>query len=330
MNGISNDPSVAATYGHAAELAAKGGKRSRPYVASLLYRACSGKDDADIMSSLMALETFHLFALVHDDIMDGGAERYGMPTMHIAVRDRLNTVEPERAMKAAEAEAILVGDLLLTLVHEMMLDQLESPIDARLVTQAHKMLIRMSKEIVIGQHLDMDYTTRTDVPDTDILRRHHLKTALYTFVRPMQIGTTLAGADGPVLKFCEEFGTELGLGFQLEDDLLDVLGEESALGKRLGSDLSQRQHTLLTSDFRKRANATQRARFESYWGHELSADQLHDVKKMFEETGTLEAVREKARTAFTAAGHALEKSPLPAEANSALSELLTFFVHRLP
>jgi geranylgeranyl diphosphate synthase, type I len=212
----------------------------------------------------------------------------------------------------------------------MMLEQLESLIDVRLVTQTHKLLIQMSKEIVVGQHLDMEYTTRTDVPEAEILRRHHLKTSLYTFIRPMQIGTTLAGADGPVLKFCEEFGTELGLGFQLEDDLLDILGEEAALGKRLGSDLSQRQHTLLTSDFRKRADAAQRARFESYWGHELSADQLRDVKTMFEETGTFETVRAKARTAFTAAGRALENSPLPADVNSALSELLTFFVHRLP
>ncbi len=327
----SRDESVLQTYGHLLTLAKSGGKRARPYVASLLYRACSDRSDEDIMQFLIALETFHLFALVHDDVMDNAEVRHGLPTVHAAVRTRLaQSSATGDTRNTAQAEAILTGDFLLTLVHQFVLHQHHGVVPRERVDEAHRLLIQMSREVVIGQHLDIEFTTRRDVQESDILARHHLKTSLYTFVRPMQIGALLAGGDVGVLDFCHAFGSALGMGFQLEDDLLDLLADESALGKVPGADLTQRQHTLLTAKLRQRGTSEQSAMLESFWGHALTGLQLENARQIFKDSGAIDAVRARATQAFADAQELLNASPLPKPATHALEQLLLFFQARLP
>lgn len=327
----SNDESVLQTYRHIVTLAKAGGKRARPYVASLLYRACGNESDEDILQFLIALETFHLFALVHDDIMDNAEERHGQPTVHAAVRTRLaqsGAIGDTRG--TASAEAILTGDFLLTLVHQFALSQQDGAVPRERVDQAHRLLILMSREVVVGQHLDMEFPTRRDVREREILDRHHLKTSLYTFVRPMQIGAVLAGANAAVLDFCLAFGSALGMGFQLEDDLLDLLADETTMGKVPGADLTQRQHTLLTAKLRQSGTSEQSAMLEGFWGHTLSASQLQTARKMFQDSGAIDAVRARAKQAFDDARKLLDSAPLPPSATRALEQLLLFFEQRLP
>ncbi len=331
IHACSSDESVFHTYEHLITLANAGGKRARPFVASLLFQACQGTTDASITPTLVALETFHLFALVHDDVMDNAEERHGKPTMHAAVRIRLaQSGATGDTRSTAMAEAILAGDLLLSLVHQFLLKQLDSDIPQDRVRRAHELLIQMSREVVIGQHLDVEFTTRRDVREREILDRHHLKTSLYTFVRPMQIGAILGGGGTEILEFCEAFGSALGLGFQLEDDLLDLLADEATLGKMPGADLTQRQHTLLTAKVRQRGTAEDGAMLESFWGHVLSPSKLHSARQMFHESGAIESVRERAKATFNEARATLQSSPLPKDANLALESLLTFFEARLP
>lgn len=329
---ISPDSSLEEAYGQTLALAKGPAKRIRPYVASLLFRDCAGSsDDKAILPALVAIEAFHLFALVHDDIMDEADERYGIATIHAHVR----ALERERlgdhsADLIGRAHAILVGDALLNLVHDLFLRLTDEAPDSARVRRAHRLLVTMSREIVTGQHLDVAFTVRPDCTEEDIISRHHLKTALYTFARPMQIGAILGGASDDTLAFCQRFGSALGVGFQLEDDLLDVLGDEAKTGKRPCIDITQCQHTLLTQHVKTKGTPAQQDTLRRLWGKPLDAAQVAQARAMLEESGATEAARQKARDAFATASALLAESPLQPATSATLGELVHFLQKRLP
>jgi geranylgeranyl diphosphate synthase type I len=329
---ISADPCLEEAYGQTLRLAEGKAKRIRPYVASLLYRdSAKSESDEAVLPALVAIEAFHLFALVHDDIMDEADERYGIATVHAHVRERERARLGDReADLLGRAHAILVGDGLLNLVHDLFLQLGDGPVGAERAHRAHKLLVTMSREIVTGQHLDVAFTVRDDCATDDIIRRHHLKTALYTFARPMQIGAVLGGAPDDTLAFCQRFGSGIGVGFQLEDDLLDVLGDESATGKRPCIDLTQRQHTLLTQHVKERGTPAQQATLARLWGQPLSAAEVEEAKEMFTRSGAVDAVRAEAMRAFERAETELKKSPLAPGTAAAFGDLVAFLRQRLP
>ncbi len=329
--GIADDPAIRTAYARASALAAGGGKRIRPYVASLLFRdAARCETDDVIMPALIAIETFHLFALVHDDIMDDADERYGIPTIHAFIREQ----EKDRlGLKNADAlgrsHAILVGDSLLTLVHDLFFKTADQH-DPAAVHAAHRLLITMSQEIVAGQHLDIACTVRPDTTEAQILKRHFLKTALYTFARPMQIGATLGGGSPELLRFCEAFGAAIGVGFQLEDDLLDLLGEKAKTGKTPGIDLTQHQQTLLTLHVAARGTPEQKARLEKLWGQTFDEPTLAEARALFQESGAVDVLRHRAQASFTEAARLLKQSPLQPATAETLGGLVAFLQERLP
>lgn len=329
---ISPDACLEEAYGQTLALAKGPAKRIRPYVASLLYRdSAKMESDADIMPALIAIEAFHLFALVHDDIMDEADERYGIATIHAHVREQEKARLGEHSADLiGRAHAILVGDGLLNLVHDLFLRLTDESPDSARVRRAHRLLVTMSREIVTGQHLDVAFTVRPDCTEEDIITRHHLKTALYTFARPMQIGAILGGASDDVLAFCQRFGSAIGVGFQLEDDLLDVLGDEAKTGKRPCIDITQCQHTLLTQHVKTHGTPAQQDALRRLWGRPLDAAGVAEAKAILEESGATAAARQKAREAFTRATSELAGSPLSPATAATLGELVTFLEQRLP
>lgn len=329
---IAPDPCLEEAYGQTLALAEGKAKRIRPYVASLLFRDSANVDsDTAVLPALVGIEAFHLFALVHDDIMDEADERYGIATVHAHVRglerERLGDREADLL---GRAHAILVGDGLLNLVHDLFLQLGDGAVDMARAHRAHKLLVTMSREIVTGQHLDVAFTVRDDCATDDIIRRHHLKTALYTFARPMQIGAILGGAPEETLAFCQRFGSAIGVGFQLEDDLLDVLGDEAATGKRPCIDVTQRQHTLLTQHVKEHGSDLQKKTLARLWGRALSPAEVEEAKAMFESSGAVEALRTEARKAFDRAEEVLKDSPLQPATAAAFGDLVTFLLQRLP
>ncbi len=331
MTSVSTDPCIRETYGQVQALAAGSAKRIRPYVASLLFRDAAGTNsDAPIMPALVALEAFHLFALVHDDIMDDADERYGIRTLHAFIREREQARLGARgADQLGRAHAILAGDALLTLVHDLFVRLAEEQ-PTLPVTTAHRLLIKVSHEIVTGQHLDIAFTVRPDCAEADIIQRHHLKTALYTFARPMQIGAVLGGGKKDTLVFCEAFGSALGVGFQLEDDLLDLLGDEAETGKTPGIDITQCQHTLLTQHVKERGTPEQKALLTTLWGKHFAAGDLANARTLFTESGAVDALRAKATAAFDEADRLLAQCPLQPATKETLGGLVSFLRQRLP
>ncbi len=218
--GLVIDEQVLSYINHTGELIRGGGKRFRPYLCALMYDACGGKKQNDILPAGLAIELFHTFALIHDDIIDHGNVRRGIPTMHITVREILKRHSRTGDIDhVADGQAMLVGDLVYLWVFDVFHTLSFSEEQKR---KAFQYLTRMINEVIVGEMIDVDMTTRDTVRDELIYQKTVLKTATYTFVRPMQIGVVLAGGNAGIETCCEKFGEALGVAFQIQDDLFDL------------------------------------------------------------------------------------------------------------
>ncbi|MEV0742867.1 polyprenyl synthetase family protein [Streptomyces sp. NPDC050549] len=228
-----------------ADFFAAGGKRLRPALCVLGWHAAGGRTPApcEIVQVAAALEMFHAFALIHDDVMDDSDTRRGAPTLHRALADRYADDRP-RALtdRLGAGAAILIGDLALSwsdeLIHTAGLrhDQL-----ARILP----VLDMMRTEVMYGQYLDV---TATGQPTADIERAQTIiryKTAKYTIERPLHLGAELAGASTDVIDALTAYAVPLGEAFQLRDDLLGAFGDPAVTGKSSTEDLREGKPTVL-------------------------------------------------------------------------------------
>lgn len=255
---------------HAEKLVMSGGKRIRPYLAHLSYKNAGGRNDAAAIKVFIGLEIFHSFALVHDDIMDRGMERHGVATAHRLYGD---------------AQAILIGDLLFNWAAEIIAPTKGQPVFAKMVD-----------EVILGQMLDVDAIRRTKVTDRFIEDKMRLKTASYSFIRPLQFGAALAGKP-QLFKFCEQFGLPLGLAFQIQDDWLDLIGSTKNLGKSAFNDVKEGQKTVFT----QRAPS-----LGKYKGKKLGATQKKEIRNILEKSGAIEYGRKKMEGYFKQAEKAAQ------------------------
>ncbi len=190
---------------------AETGKRLRPYLAYLGYSACGGSDVEEIMGTAVGLELFHLFCLIHDDIMDQDLERRGLATTHTYIFESLKgKVLEEHRVRIAESIAMLIGDDMFAWSRELLADP-------RLAERLRYMI----DEVILGQVLDVLLTGSKTASRKELNHMMLLKTAGYSFARPLQIGGALAGMDELRAGFFDNFGKTLGLAFQLQDDYFD-------------------------------------------------------------------------------------------------------------
>lgn len=225
---------------------AHGGKRLRPYVASIGYAAGGGQHAALPTQLGAALELFHVFCLIHDDIIDKATTRRTVPTIEAFLADRL-AAQGRRGDVAhlAKSHAILFGDLVFSwATHHANIAALSSPSPQSVMEEYHAMV----DEVVVGQMIDVDTMTR-DEHDAQLLeRKMYLKTAGYSFVRPLRLGLHLSGAATDVLLAdMTAIGTPIGIAFQLQDDILDITSTAEILGKPTLSDIRDGQQTILTA-----------------------------------------------------------------------------------
>jgi geranylgeranyl diphosphate synthase type I len=181
----------------------RGGKRLRPYIAALAYQTAGGTDEQRILSIGFALELFHFFCLVHDDIIDASPERHGISTLH----EQFGT-----------NQALLVGDILASWANQCMEEAIWGLLEhdkQAVLTQ----FSRLRQEVIVGQILDVQVADQAHPTLSAIMEKTYLKTARYSFVHPLIIGGLAAGQDLHLL--AESYGGALGLAFQLKDDLED-------------------------------------------------------------------------------------------------------------
>ncbi|MBO5679366.1 MAG: polyprenyl synthetase family protein [Bacteroidaceae bacterium] len=219
-----------------------GGKRIRPAMMLMAYNMY--RDDVDkILDPALALEIYHNFTLLHDDLMDNADVRRGNPTVH--KRWDANT-------------AILSGDVMLSLADVYM-----SRVDDVYLRDVMSVFHRTSIEIAEGQQYDMDFETRDDVAEAEYIEMIRLKTSVL-LACALKIGALLGGASKEDAEHLYQLGESLGLAFQLRDDYLDVYGNPKVFGKKIGGDILCNKKTYLYINALRLADKEQRAALD-YW-----------------------------------------------------------------
>lgn len=202
-----------------------GGKRLRP-CAMMLAADASGGCAQNVLPAAVALELVHNFTLIHDDIMDEADLRRGLPTVH---------------KKWDMPRAIIAGDAMYTKAIEIFVNSKSEPSN---IIEGIKILTGTCIELCEGQWMDMSFTCRKDVSEEEYLCMVEKKTASL-FAAALKIGATLSGASRDVAQALWDFGRFTGIGFQIYDDVLDLITPEDILGKVTGGDILEGKSTLI-------------------------------------------------------------------------------------
>lgn len=201
-----------------------GGKRLRPVLLLMGTNLFSEKIEHALPAAL-SIEIFHNFSLVHDDIMDEAPLRRGQPTVHI---------------KYGQNAGILSGDVMLILTYQY-LNQLQNPDQLTTILQIFN---RLAIEVCEGQQYDMNFETQESVEIAAYLKMIELKTSVL-IAGGLKIGALIGGANGEDANELYEFGRNIGIAFQLQDDILDTFGDPEKFGKKVGGDIAQNKKTFL-------------------------------------------------------------------------------------
>ncbi len=213
-----------------------GGKRLRPLL-TLMAADLFGKNAEEVLDAALAVEIFHNFSLVHDDLMDDADLRRGYPTVH---------------KKWSDNSAILSGDALVIEAYKYIA---KTPVSVLPVIL--DLFSTTAMEICQGQQYDMDFEQRFDVTEEEYIEMIRLKTAVLIGCA-LKIGAIIAGAPAADTDSLYKFGINIGLAFQLKDDLLDVYGDRETFGKKIGGDILCNKKTFLLIRSLKNANGVQR------------------------------------------------------------------------
>ena len=270
-----------------------GGKRLRPVLMLMAYNMY--KEDVErILMPAVAIETYHNFTLLHDDLMDRAEVRRGKPCVHKKWNDNA---------------AILSGDNMLVLAFHRMLqcDEQYMPAVLRLFTET-------ALEIDEGQQFDIDFEERSDVTEAEYIEMIRLKTSVL-LACALKIGGVLGGATAQDAEALYEFGEKLGLAFQLQDDYLDVYGDFKTFGKQIGGDIMCNKKTYMLINAQLLANEVQ-ARELAMWLNKENPqreEKVAAVTRLYDEIGVPELVRNKINQYYQQAAQALSRISLPQE-----------------
>jgi len=247
-----------------------GGKHIRATFLLLAESLYQDQPSQAAYSNAYAIELFHNFSLVHDDIMDDANTRRGKPSVHATFG--INS-------------GILSGDVMLILVYEELLKITD-------ISKRNKVLAiftQTAKEVCEGQQYDIDFETRDDVTVDDYLLMIKLKTAVL-LACSLQIGAILGGATDEDAKQLYDFGINIGISFQIQDDLLDTYGQKASVGKMIGGDIQQKKKTILYLTALQNMDKDKEA-FKTLYNSDLSIDQkLTEVRLMMDQYQVKEAI----------------------------------------
>lgn len=311
---------------YVARLATDGGKRLRGYAVYEMYLAAGGKDEEGILQVAVAFELFHLFLLIQDDVMDRSSHRRGFPTVHTFTQQWLEGEQRQGDLAhVAESQAILWGDYLMAVAQELLVS---SGLPNERLAEGFNLFSRLFREVVIGQMIDVDLTTRVQADWQDIETKNLLKTALYSFVRPMQLGVILATEKNELLLFCEEFGRHVGTAFQIQDDLFDVILTEAELGKPVLQDIKAGQQTFFTNYIFEHGTKREQKELVTYWGRLLEADEEKKVRALFLKSEAVEQGKAEILRRYSAAKDMVSGLEAGKESKTGLEALVELLIHR--
>ncbi|MBO5013410.1 MAG: polyprenyl synthetase family protein [Paludibacteraceae bacterium] len=247
---------------------AAGGKRVRPQLAMIACQMFGGNEE-EALPAALALEVFHNFTLLHDDVMDKADMRRGRPTVHV---------------KWNENTAILSGDQMLIEAYKLLSD-----VPSDKLPKVLRLFNKMATEICEGQQYDVDFESMEHVTKDEYLMMIRLKTSVL-LATALQIGAYIADADEQAQEALYQFGINIGLAFQIQDDILDVWGDPKTFGKAVGGDISCNKKTFVYLEAMRRLG-DEAKNLELWYSQVLedNTEKIAAVKAIFEQLGVREA-----------------------------------------
>ncbi len=266
LEGLKYDRKPESLYAPVKYVLSLGGKRIRPVLMLMAYNLFKDHPE-DILMPAIALETYHNYTLLHDDLMDNADLRRGHETVH---------------KKWDANTAILSGDSMLVLAYQRMYSQV--PDDK--LRDVIGLFTETALEIGEGQQYDMEFETRNDVSEDEYIEMIRLKTSVL-LACALKIGAILAGASEEDQNNLYKFGEQIGLAFQLQDDYLDVYGDEKVFGKAIGGDITSNKKTYMLINAYQKANDAQRAELQKWIdAKEFNrAEKVAAVTRLYNEIG---------------------------------------------
>lgn len=295
-------------------------KRVRPTLLLAGWAMASGELGRGVPEGVKqfaaGLELLHTFMLIHDDVADRAATRRGGPSLHRALSNG----------KAGEDLAVVVGDHVYSRAVEVMLTS-----GMPHAAEATRYMMAICRHTAVGQYLDIDLA-RTPLQDVTIfqtLKVANLKTARYGFVAPLVAGAMLGGADKTLLEQLERVGRQVGLAFQLRDDLIGLFGDDNVAGKDGGGDFVEGKRTFPVVAAWTRADAAGRAKLEQLWASDVRDEKaLQSARREIDAWGGREATQRVIERMTRSARKTLELMPAGGGARMVLDGLIARMVRR--
>ena len=256
-----------------AYIMALGGKRLRPCLVLAACEACKNSY-AEAQQAALAVELFHNFTLIHDDIMDEAPLRRGKATVHS--KWNLNT-------------GILSGDAMLILAYQQF-----ASYNPELQADLMALFSKTALEVCEGQEYDVAFEQLTAVSESAYLKMIKFKTAVLV-AAALKMGALIGASDSESAELFYDFGLALGTAFQIQDDYLDAFGDPETFGKQVGGDILENKKTFLVVKLQELGSIEQRQALDHWFGanaHASSEEKVAEVKQLFTESGAAEATRE--------------------------------------
>ena len=281
-----------------------GGKRVRPVVC-LMANELFTEINEDAWHAATGVELFHNFTLIHDDIMDKAPLRRGQPTIHA---------------KYGLTAGILCGDIMGIYAYHSLANINQS------LQQVMQLFNKTAIEVCEGQQLDMDFETRDDVTLEEYIKMITLKTSVL-LACSLKMGAIVGGGLGDNANKLYEFGKNMGIAFQLQDDYLDAYGEPEKVGKQTGGDILANKKTFLLVKALQNADTKQRAAIELLLNND-SENKVSEMLELFTATGADAACRDAVAHYSEMAFRCLEEVAIPSKRKQPLLELASYLLMR--
>ncbi len=277
-------------------------KRIRPLLVLVGYR-CYGNDVTKILDAAFGIEIFHNFTLMHDDIMDEASLRRGMPAAHI---------------QYGINEAIISGDAMSIMAYDYIMKNCSN----ENLREVLNIFNKTSLDICVGQQMDMEFEKCVSVESTQYIEMIRLKTAVFLGMA-LQIGARIGGATSDEAQSLFEYGQSLGIAFQIQDDLLDLIGDQEKVGKIKGGDLIRNKKTFLICKAQELADQRQRSKLEQYMSDvDMNpVNKVNEIITLFEEIDLFQVVQSEIDRYFNKADSILKSLNLEASRSSMLQTI---------
>jgi geranylgeranyl diphosphate synthase type II len=283
-----------------------GGKRMRP-ILTLMGAELFGTNRAEAIHAAVAVEVFHNFTLIHDDIMDEAPLRRNQETVHVKWNQNI---------------AILSGDVLFVKAYQLLAMQQGTHLPALL-----EIFNKTAIEVCEGQQMDMDFESRNDVSIPEYVEMIRLKTSVLLGCA-LEMGAVIANASKENRHLLYEFGQHVGIAFQIQDDILDLYADPDKFGKQVGGDVISNKKTLLNLKAMELANAEQKSQLERLSSEQDAVLKVEQTKKIYSEIGAKESCEAEMQEHYTFAMNALSQIQLPEENKKPLVALADYLMVR--